>query len=165
MCARVRDARYAGLTDAEIAYLLGVNILTLKHWREEYPELEMAWKIGGMEADTRVAAALFKRCTGYTTVKRKKEFNPEGELVKEIEEEVHVAPDVTAQIFWLKNRQPEHWQDRVEHAVPVGGTILDGGMSDIELARRIAFALELGHRALTNGSTENGRATSQSTSS
>lgn len=164
MCARVRDARYAGLTDAEIAYLLGINILTLKHWREEYPELEMAWKIGGMEADTRVAAALFKRCTGYTTVKRKKEFNLDGVLVKEIEEEVHVAPDVTAQIFWMKNRQPEHWQDRVEHAIPVGGTIIDS-MSDVEVARRIAFALASGHHALIHGSTDDGTATSQSTSS
>lgn len=24
------------------------------------------------------------------------------------------APDVTAQVFWLKNRQPERWRERVE---------------------------------------------------
>jgi hypothetical protein len=23
----------------------------------------------------------------------------------------HVPPDVTACIFWLKNRDPEHWRD------------------------------------------------------
>jgi hypothetical protein len=26
----------------------------------------------------------------------------------------HVAPDTTAQIFWLKNRRPEEWRDRQE---------------------------------------------------
>jgi hypothetical protein len=27
----------------------------------------------------------------------------------------HVPPDVTACIFWLKNRRPKEWRDRVEH--------------------------------------------------
>lgn len=31
---------------------------------------------------------------------------------KEIEKEV--APDVTAQIYWLKNRVPERWRDQRE---------------------------------------------------
>ena len=26
--------------------------------------------------------------------------------------ERHVAPDTTAQIFWLKNRKPEQWRDK-----------------------------------------------------
>jgi hypothetical protein len=31
----------------------------------------------------------------------------------------HVPPDVTAQIFWLKNRKPREWRDvqNVEHAL------------------------------------------------
>jgi hypothetical protein len=31
----------------------------------------------------------------------------------------HVPPDVTACIFWLKNRDPEHWRDsqRLEHVL------------------------------------------------
>jgi hypothetical protein len=31
----------------------------------------------------------------------------------------HVPPDVTAQIFWLKNRDPAHWRDawQVEHTL------------------------------------------------
>ena len=24
----------------------------------------------------------------------------------------HVAPDTTAQIFWLKNRRPDRWRDK-----------------------------------------------------
>jgi hypothetical protein len=32
----------------------------------------------------------------------------------------HVPPDVTAGIFWLKNRDPQHWRDsqQLEHAPP-----------------------------------------------
>jgi hypothetical protein len=31
----------------------------------------------------------------------------------------HVPPDVTAGIFWLKNRDPEHWRDawQLEHTL------------------------------------------------
>ena len=31
----------------------------------------------------------------------------------------HVPPDVTAQIFWLKNRDPAHWRDawQMEHVL------------------------------------------------
>ena len=37
-----------------------------------------------------------------------------------------VAPSpqsVTAAIFWLKNRDPENWRDRVEHTGAGGGAI------------------------------------------
>ena len=42
---------------------------------------------------------------------------------KEVTEEV--APDTTACIFWLKNRQREHWRDKTEHDVTVTGDIAD----------------------------------------
>ena len=31
----------------------------------------------------------------------------------------HVPPDVTAGIFWLKNRDPQHWRDsqQLEHGL------------------------------------------------
>jgi hypothetical protein len=54
---------------------------------------------------------------------------------------VHVAPDVGACIFWLTNRQPDHWQNKVEHSGPAGGMIPVDSMSEMEAARRVAFAL------------------------
>jgi hypothetical protein len=33
----------------------------------------------------------------------------------------HVPPDVTACIFWLKNRDPEHWRD-TQQRTPVGSS-------------------------------------------
>ena len=37
----------------------------------------------------------------------------EYERIEYIEEEVHVPADTTAQIFWLKNRKPNEWRDKV----------------------------------------------------
>lgn len=45
-----------------------------------------------------------------------------------VEEKVKdVAPDVTAQIFWLKNRKPDVWRDKqqVEHSGGVTNTVID----------------------------------------
>ena len=33
------------------------------------------------------------------------------------------APDVTAQIFWLKNRKPKEWRDKVEIQNELSGAI------------------------------------------
>jgi hypothetical protein len=36
----------------------------------------------------------------------------------------HVPPDVTAGIFWLKNRDPAHWRDAWQIEVAVGTYII-----------------------------------------
>jgi hypothetical protein len=48
----------------------------------------------------------------------------------------HVPPDVTAAIFWLKNRQPEKWRDKSETEVfGKGGGPIE--VSPIEKKRRV----------------------------
>ena len=44
---------------------------------------------------------------------RKQKVTKDGDVV-DIEEEVHIPPDTTAQIFWLKNRKKAQWRDKVE---------------------------------------------------
>ena len=34
--------------------------------------------------------------------------------VHTLKKDVHIPGDATAQIFWLKNRKPNNWKDRVE---------------------------------------------------
>lgn len=36
----------------------------------------------------------------------------------------HYPPDTTACIFWLKNRKPKDWRDKVESDVHVTGEII-----------------------------------------
>ncbi len=57
-------------------------------------------------------------------------------LVEERSKEV--VPDVTAQIFWLKNRKPVEWRDKqqVEHSGEVTNTVIE--MTSEERQKRIA---------------------------
>lgn len=55
-----------------------------------------------------------------------------------VEEKVKdVAPDVTAQIFWLKNRKPETWRDKqqIEHSGGITNTVVE--MTPEERQKRI----------------------------
>lgn len=56
--------------------------------------------------------SLFRKATGYTHASEKV-FQFQGEIVRADTVE-HYAPDTTAMIFWLKNRQPDRWRDKRE---------------------------------------------------
>jgi hypothetical protein len=85
-----------GLVDDEIADVLNVSTRQLHRWKRTYPEFAEALAAGKAPADAAVAHALFSRAVGYT--------DPDGK---------HHPPDTVACIFWLKNRRPEAWRDRV----------------------------------------------------
>lgn len=131
---RVRDLGYLGASDAEIAQMLGISVTTLRAWHDRYPEFAAAWDDGKLHASAKVAAALFKRACGYDVVKVK--TTPRGT----IRETVHIEPSVPACVFWLTNKRPDQWKNKVEYENPVGGLTPDS-LTDIEAARRIAFAL------------------------
>jgi len=110
-----------GLTDEQIAKNMGIGTTTLYRWKNDYREIRESLKKGKEVVDIEVENALLKRALGYkyteTTKERVIELNPQtGEpeskmvVTKEVVKEVQ--PDVTAQIFWLKNRKPEVWRDK-----------------------------------------------------
>jgi hypothetical protein len=71
--------------------------------------------VGKEVADDRVERSLFNRATGYT-YDATKVFMPAGAkkpVYAPYRE--HVPPDVTACIFWLKNRRKDQWRDRQDH--------------------------------------------------
>lgn len=131
---RVRDLGYLGASDAEISNLFGISVTTLRHWLDLYPEFAAAYDDGRIHASAKVAASMFKRAIGYEYIKVKN--TPAGTF----RETVHVEPNVDAGKFWLTNKCPEQWKMKVEHEVTGGGTTIDS-LSEIEAARRIAFAL------------------------
>lgn len=102
-----------GLTDEQIVKNIGINISTLYDWKKKYPEISEALKKGKEVVDRMVENALLKRALGYSYIERTQIEDDEGKITtKEIEK--HVIPDTTAQIFWLKNRQPKRWRDKQE---------------------------------------------------
>lgn len=103
-----------GLNLEEIAEKMGVGVATLRRWRKKYPILEEALQKGNDAADAAVESALFKRAVGYVVEEVTKQLDKSGELVVVKVVQKVVEPNVTAQLFWLKNRRPDLWSERVD---------------------------------------------------
>lgn len=130
MIVQVEKLARLGATDEEIADFLGICIQTLHTWVKEHPEFMEARKRGKDYIDAQVEQSLFRRAMGYTH-ESVKIFNASGEpLIVPYTEKF--APDTTACIFWLKNRQPAEWRDKIEHDHKGGVTIVLNG-DDAEL--------------------------------
>ena len=99
-----------GLTQSDIAHNIGIGISTLKDWMQKYPAFLAAIAHGREVADIRVENALYKRAIGYSYLETTREEGPRGVLVRTGEKTV--VPDVTAQMFWLKNRKPDVWREK-----------------------------------------------------
>nr|WP_289038259.1 transposase [uncultured Allobacillus sp.] len=112
-----------GLTDEQIAKNIGVTAKTLYEWKNKYSEISEALKKGKEVVDYEVENALLKRALG---------FHFEEELVAATGEVVQVTryekPDVTAAIFWLKNRKPDKWHNK-------DGIDVEKVKADIELTK------------------------------
>lgn len=113
-----------GLTDEQIASKMGISRSTLNVWKKNFPDISDTLKKGKDYSDRLVESSLFNKATGYTVTLKKPikvkeiKYNTKGKRVETekivyVEEEVYIPPDVTAQIFWLKNRKPEVWRDKI----------------------------------------------------
>jgi len=120
-----------GATDKELANFFDIAESTLNIWKKDFPEFSESLKKGKLIADSKVVESLYQRALGYSHPEVHVS-NYQGEvtltdLVK------HYPPDPTACIFWLKNRRPEQWRDKTEHAVTVKKSVEE--LSDDELIR------------------------------
>ncbi len=111
-----------GLTEKQIATNMGICEKTLYNWKNDNLQILQALKKGKEVVDFEVENALLKRALGYDYEEKTYE---NGILKKTITK--HVSPDTTAQIFWLKNRKPKEWRDKVvyEGEVKTNGVIND----------------------------------------
>ena len=78
-----------GLTKEQIANNIGIGRTTLYEWEQKEPNIANTLKKGREVVDFEVENALLKNAM-------------EG--------------NVTAQIFWLKNRKKLQWRERIEYA-------------------------------------------------
>ncbi len=95
---------------AEIARAVGTTERNLYRWAARYDEFSHILKTAGIVADDRVELTLYQRAVGYE-VKTEKIFKDGASIIR-VETTEHVPPDVTAQIFWLKNRRRDKWSER-----------------------------------------------------
>jgi hypothetical protein len=110
------DLALMGKTNDEIAAALEVTSETLNQWRKQFPEFSDAIKKNKDQADSVIVASLYERAKGYEYTEISVKDDPEKGRITTTTTK-HVSPDVTAQIFWLKNRQSKDWRDKhdIEH--------------------------------------------------
>lgn len=107
-----------GLTDEQIAGNMGIGKTTFYDWKKKFPDFANALKKNKELVDIQVENALFKRAIGYKDIVAKVKILNDGTPIPYVEEVVY-PPDVTAQIFWLKNRKPAEWRDKQDVDVAV----------------------------------------------
>ncbi len=98
-----------GLDDTQVSQALGICEATLSAYKKRDPEFLASLKQNKELGDSLVKKSLFRRAVGYDY---KEEFPTKDGAVL-CQRVMH--PDVTACIFWLKNRQPDEWRDKTEN--------------------------------------------------
>lgn len=136
-CVQAEKLCKLGATDKELADFFEVSESTHSKWKVDFPEYSEALKKGKALADAEVGERLYQRACGYehpeVHISNYQGAITQTPIVK------RYAPDTTACIFWLKNRRPDLWRDRVEHTGRDGGPIETREVSDDDLARWMAF--------------------------
>jgi hypothetical protein len=111
-----------------------------------FSSISSALKKGKAPVDMEVENALLKRALGYeyeevcTEVEeipfKTKDENGNTITITKTKKHIRkttkmVVPDVTAQIFWLKNRRPGKWRDKIEAAPETANELLQS-LFDLE---------------------------------
>ncbi len=111
-----------GAIDMDLAEMFGVSKTTITNWKHSNEEFFWALTAGKDEANHEIEQSLFKSAKGFyieeeeikvITIARDRQ---EAKPVKVCR---YIPPNVTAQIFFLKNRMPEQYRDKHE----IGGTV------------------------------------------
>lgn len=119
-----------GATDIELADFFEIDVRTLYRWKGEYQEFCQALKVAKEVADERVERSLFARANGYEH--DEVDIRVVGGEIVQTPIRKFYPPDTTAAIFWLKNRRPKEWRDKVEQEI----TGKDGGPLLVREIRR-----------------------------
>lgn len=130
-----------GLIDKQIAHNMGIARDTLYTWKKNFPDISDALSRGKEIVDVEVENALLKKAKGYNAEVHKtfkvKEvyYDSEGRRCEKEHleigvDEVHVPADTLAEKYWLSNRRPGRWRDRIDPTVPVNPGQQDDGFLD-----------------------------------
>lgn len=105
-----------GATDLEMSKAFGVSEVTINNWKKKHKEFSLALHSAKEFADAQVVERLFQRAMGYEH-EEEKIFCHEGEIIR-ADTIKHYPPEFRSMSFWLRNRQPEKFREKVdvEHA-------------------------------------------------
>lgn len=117
-CEQAEKLCRLGATDKEMADFFNVSEQTVNSWKTKYPQFLESLKKGKTLADANVAERLYERAMGFEhdseEIKVVSDGQGAGSSIERVPIRKVYPPDTTAAIFWLKNRQPKKWRDKVE---------------------------------------------------
>lgn len=102
-----------GFIDTQLADFFGVVESTIHKWKLSHPSFSESLKAGKFVADAEVAASLYQKAVGYSC-KDTKFATFEGEITDEREYVKNYPPCPISIKYWLNNRQPQLWREKVE---------------------------------------------------
>lgn len=103
----VKAIAMRGLTDDEMATMLGISPSLLQSWKAYYPTFAEAIDKGRTTADAQVVAALHANAIGYDYETDEVVRTRRGAEVVTVKK--RFPAETQAQKYWLSNRQKEHW--------------------------------------------------------
>lgn len=107
----IEDWLRNGATEKEVAKRLGIAYSTFREYKKAHTALSALLKNTRAYVDGEVENTLLKRALGYDVEEVTQEIYPDqSKHIKKVAR--HIPPDITAMIFWLKNRRPEKWRDK-----------------------------------------------------
>jgi len=96
-----------GLTDAQICSVCNIDEQTLNNWKHKYPEFFESLKNAKLKTDMEVVQSLRSQAMGYNYLA--KAMTKTGKIAEYTD---YKHPNITATIYWLKNRLPEQFRDK-----------------------------------------------------
>jgi hypothetical protein len=106
---QVFEMALLGLSDSQMANILGITEQTLNNWKLEHPMFFESLTQGKENADGKVAKAMYKRALGLTIIEEA--LTKDGQIVQLRKE---LPPDTPAAKHWLANRQRKLWANNGE---------------------------------------------------
>lgn len=134
-----------GAGESDLARHFQCTIWDIRLWRAVHRDFEHAIRVAGAAADERVTMALYERATGFEYEEHKRFTDKDGKE-RESTTKKWMPGDVGAAQYWLENRVPEKWTNRVK----IDHTVSNNDVRDIsteELLRIAAGGGEGGARA------------------
>ena len=107
-----------GLIDKEIYEIIGISEPIGIAWKKKYQDFDKSLKEGKEIVDHKVVSALYQNALGGEYEAEKAVVVSDGQLlgshVEVVKVKERIPPNVTAQIYWTKNRLPKEWSDRTK---------------------------------------------------
>jgi transposase-like protein len=107
-----------GATDKEVADFIGVHENTLRNWKKASKQFLWSTQEAKEFADGLVEIAAFKRAVGF-------EYEESSQTDDKITTHKKFAPPDSQMLrYWLNNRKPKNWKERVEVQMDTKDTLM-----------------------------------------